>query len=103
DFVLTDGTGKQIKSLPAPRVSDDKELAPEAKRTFAAAKKELKSILQIQRDRLYEAMCIQRTWSFDEWETHLQQHPVMRLLCQRLIWYATTDNSMPTLFHPLGD
>lgn len=103
DFVLTDSAGKQIKSLPAPRVSDDATLARESKRTFSAAKKELKSILQIQGDRLYEAMGIQRTWSLPDWETYLHRHVVMRLLCQRLVWYAARDGQELVLFRPLED
>ena len=103
DFVLSDGSGKQIKSLPSPRVSDDEDLAQEAKQIFSTAKKELKSILQIQRNRLYEAMCIQRTWSGGEWETYLHRHPVMRLLCQWLVWFAAGDNGTTALFRPIGD
>lgn len=103
EFLLADSAGKQIKSLPSARVSDDEMLARESKRTFAAAKKELKSVLQIQRDRLYEAMCIQRTWPLTDWETYLHRHPVMRLLCQRLVWVATRDGKELVLFRPLED
>jgi hypothetical protein len=103
DFVLTDSAGKQIKSLPAARVSDDATLARESKRTFSTAKKELKSILQIQGDRLYEAMCIQRTWSLPDWETYLHRHVVMRLMCQRLVWFAARDGQELVIFRPLED
>jgi hypothetical protein len=103
EFVLADEMGKPIKSLPSARVSDDETLARESKQIFSAAKKELKSILQIQRDRLYEAMCIQRTWSSTDWETYLHRHPVMRLLCQHLVWFATRGGQELTLFRPLED
>ncbi|HEY2082262.1 MAG TPA: DUF4132 domain-containing protein [Verrucomicrobiae bacterium] len=103
DFVLTDNTGKIVKTLPAPRASDNQSLAQESKRAFAAAKKELKSILGIQRDRLYEAMCIQRAWSYEEWDACLHRHPVMRHLCQHLVWFATGSGQPPRFFQLLAD
>ncbi len=103
ECVLADNTGKQIKSLPSPRASDDEAMAKESKRAFSDAKKELKSILQIQRDRLYEAMCIQRTWSFEEWDAYYRRHPVMRFLCRRLVWTASSDNKSPVIFRLLDD
>ncbi len=103
EFVVVDNSGKQIKSLPSPRASDDEALAKESKRAFSDAKKELKSILQIQRERLYEAMCIQRTWSFEEWDTYYRRHPVMRFLCRRLVWTASSDDKSTAIFRLLDD
>jgi hypothetical protein len=53
--------------------------------------------LKVQTARLYEAMCTGRTWNYRDWQEHLDQHPVMRKLTQRLIW--TSDQ----VFRPLDD
>jgi hypothetical protein len=40
----------------------------------------------MQRQRLYEAMCVERTWAPETWVTCLQRHPIAGRLCQRLVW-----------------
>ena len=86
DFVLADAEGEPIKSLPDPKKDDDETKAVEAKKAFSAAKKELKTVVTLQRDRFYEAMCTQRTWPFEDWNTYLNRHPIARHHCQRLVW-----------------
>lgn len=103
ELTLTDPDGKVLKTLPDPRKDDDEAKASEAKKTFSAAKKELKSVLSMQRDRLYEAMCTQRTWPFEEWNLYLNQHPVVRHHCQKLVWAVVPDEKIVTLFRPLAD
>ncbi len=103
ELSLLDAEGNPLKSLPAPRKDDDQAKAAEAKKTFSAAKKELKSVLTMQRDRLYEAMCTQRTWPFEEWTLYLNQHPVVRHHCQKFVWAVVRDGKVATLFRPLDD
>src|SRR5262249_43639926 len=86
EFVLTYPDGKPIKSPPEPRKDDDEAKATETKKFYSAAKKELKSVVGLQRDRLYEAMCTQRMWPFEDWNTYLNRHPIARHHCQRLVW-----------------
>ena len=60
----------------------------------------------LQAERLYEALCTERSWAYDDWDRYLRQHPVMRHLTQRLAWTATTDDApgMSSLvFRPLDD
>lgn len=56
-----------------------------------------KKTLMLQTARLYEAMCTGRTWTYQDWQQHLNLHPVMRKLAQRLVWKADQ------LFRPLED
>lgn len=95
--------GKKITSLPEPRQDDDAELAKDAKKAFSAAKKELKNIVDLQTDRLYEALCTERNWSFEDWQLYLNQHPVVRHLLQRLIWTHVDDGKVVATFRPLDD
>ena len=86
EAILTDGAGKVLKALPAPRKDDDEEQVKAAKKAFSAAKTELKKFTGLQTTRLYEAMCTQRTWTVADWRTYLMGHPLMKFLCQRLVW-----------------
>ena len=95
--------GKKITALPDPRQDDDAELAKDAKKAFSASKKELKSIVELQTDRLYEALCTERDWPFADWRSYLQQHPVLRHLVQRLVWVEVEDGLVVRSFRPLDD
>jgi hypothetical protein len=95
--------GKKIAALPEPRQDDDMEQAKEAKKAFSAAKKELKSIVDLQTDRLYEALCTEREWPAPDWAAYLLQHPVLRHLVQRLVWVELVDGKPARVFRPLDD
>lgn len=86
---LTGPDGTPVKTLPAPRVSDDPEAVAEAKKRLATARKELKAVLTLHTARFYEAMCDGRTWSAPVWRELLWGHPLMSHLVSRLIWTET--------------
>jgi hypothetical protein len=95
--------GAKISSLPAPRKSDDADLVKESKQAFATARKELKSVAKLQTERLYEALCTERSWLFEDWERYLAGHPIVRHLTQRLVWAATAGEGTAYIFRPLED
>lgn len=95
--------GKKIAALPEPRQDDDGAQAKEAKKALSAAKKELKSIVELQTDRLYEALCTARDWPAADWADYLLRHPVLRHVVQRLVWIETTADGSTRSFRPLGD
>ena len=100
---LRNPEGKEIRSLPSPRGSDDEERAKAAKQALSAAKQELKTIVTLQTTRLYEAMCTGRTWRVDNWRRYLAEHPVMRHLVRRLVWTATWEPNGAVSFRLLED
>ena len=102
-IVLANQDGKTIASLPEPNQSDDAEKAKQAKATLSTARKELKSVLTMQRDRLYESVCTQRSWRFEDWTNYLQQHPIVGRYCQRLVWTAYGGDKLIDSFRPLPD
>jgi hypothetical protein len=102
-FVLEDDAGKELSSLPEPRASDDAEAAKEAKQAFSSSRKQVKAVEKQQRDRLYEAMCTQRVWRFEDWQTYLGRHPIVGHLCARLIWFSRTEDGVRSSFRALGD
>ncbi|MFJ3054430.1 DUF4132 domain-containing protein [Herbaspirillum sp. NPDC087042] len=100
---LSNQDGKKIAALPEPRQDDDADLAKDAKKAFSAAKKEIKGIVTQQGERLYEALCTEREWSFEDWSLYMNRHPVVRHLVQRLVWVEVGDEGVLRSFRPLGD
>ncbi|CAN1211694.1 DUF4132 domain-containing protein [Tumidithrix helvetica PCC 7403] len=102
-FVLYNPEGKAIKSLPEPRKDEDAEAVKEAKKLLSDAKKQLKSLLTLQKERLYEAMCTQRSWQFRDWDLFLNKHPVISRYCQALVWSVYNGEAISQTFRPLED
>ena len=102
-ITLTNQNGKVIASLPDANQSDDPEKVKQAKSALSSARKELKSILTMQRDRLYEGLCTQRSWRFEDWDTYLRPHPIIGRYCQRLVWVAYDNERVVESFRPLPD
>ncbi|PJI93512.1 DUF4132 domain-containing protein [Luteimicrobium subarcticum] len=100
---LRDPDGAAVRTLPTPRKTDDAEVAAASRKALTAARKELKAVERLQRDRLYEALCTQRSWSAEDWTEHLLQHSVVGALVRRLVWVATDDDGGALTFRPLDD
>lgn len=101
-LVLKNETGEAISALPDPRQDDDAEMVKAAKNRMSLARKELKAVLKAQKERLYEAMCTQRTWRFEDWDVYLNRHPIVCHYCQSLVW-AASDGQSERRFRPLDD
>ena len=103
-FVLYDPQGKPLKSFPGENKSDDPEKYKDAKSTYQAAGKTLKTVISQQTERLYEAMCMQRNWMPEEWSMFLREHPIVGRLCQRLVWDVYDDaGKVVAMFRPMED
>jgi hypothetical protein len=102
-LVLHNEEGTAIKALPTPRQGEDTEKAAAAKKSLSAAKKEMESVLKLQKERLYEAMCTQRTWEFADWNRCLNRHPIVGHYCQRLVWCLSQSGQITQTFRPLND
>ncbi len=101
---LVNAGGKPVKALPEPKGDADRALTADAKKALSSAKKEVKQVESAQRARLYEAMCVERTWAPDTWKTYLARHPIVGGLLQRLIWLALdAEGKAVTSFRPLDD
>ena len=83
---VTGPDGRSRAGLPAPRAGEDAEVVKAAKKRLSAARKEAKTVLSLQTERLYEAMCASRTWPAVEWRELLACHPLVGRLVTRLIW-----------------
>ncbi|MFJ4105902.1 DUF4132 domain-containing protein [Oerskovia enterophila] len=83
---LTNEAGKVVKALPAARVDDDAEQVKAAKSQLSASRKELKAVVALQTQRLYEAMCTGREWPAADWQEFVLGHPIMSRLAAGLVW-----------------
>ena len=101
---LINPDGKVVKGLPQARGDADKEPVAAAKKALADARKEIKQVESLQLQRLYEAMCVERTWLPETWVACLQRHPIAGRLCQRLVWIALDgEGRIKAGFRPLED
>lgn len=102
--VLHNAEGKPVAALPAPRQNDPPESIKEGKALFTACKKEVKQVLDLQGVRLYNAMCVGRSWPLAEWDEYLRRHPLVGRLAQRLVWSVLdSDGAIRALLRPTED
>lgn len=102
-ITLSNQAGKTISSLPDGNKSDDPERVKLSKTMLSASRKELKSVLPMQKARLYEALCTQKQWCFEDWDIYLRKHPIVGRYCQRLVWIVCEGESAGSSFRPLPD
>jgi hypothetical protein len=101
--VVTNEEGKKLKNAPAAGKQDDADKAKAARKAFAGAKKMVKEVVKRQTERLYEALCTQRTWRFEDWRRYLAGHPIAGRLCVRVAWAAFDGERFLGCFRPLED
>lgn len=101
--VLNEETGKSVKSLPAPAQKDDAELAAQSKARFTQLKKDLKSMVNIQAQRLEESLSKQRLWSADEWKSLFVDNVIMQKFAVGLIWGTYEDGVLISTFRYMED
>ncbi|MDP3375270.1 MAG: DUF4132 domain-containing protein [Hydrogenophaga sp.] len=93
---VTDAKGTRLKDLPKPTTS---EQAEDDVRRWKALKKSARTLASEQIARLELAMMGTRDWTRSDFERIFMQHPLLRLLGQRLLWVNTPpDGGGVTLF-----
>ncbi|NGZ77385.1 DUF4132 domain-containing protein [Saccharibacillus alkalitolerans] len=104
---VNDETGKPVKSLPAPGQKDDAELAAKSKARFTQLKKDLKTMVGIQAQRLEESLSKRRLWRAGEWRELFVGNVIMRRFAVGLIWgvYGGSgeDTAVETTFRYMED
>lgn len=100
---VRDPDGRTIKTLPTPRKTDDADEAKESRKALTAAKKDVRTIADLQQRRLHEAMCTERSWSAEDWQRYVCAHPVVGPAVRRLVWVALDEGVEPVVFRPLDD
>lgn len=91
-----DAAGTCLKDLPKPGAKDDATQAKAAVADWKEFKKQAKLVASTQSVRLEAAMCAQRRWPAADFLAFLAHHPVLRTLCQRLVWASFDANGTLT-------
>ncbi len=78
--------GKKLKSLPAPGKKDDAAKAAAAYEEFKQLKKQLKTTVGSQKQRLEMALSTAREWDVDAWKRLFVKNPIMHQFAIGLIW-----------------
>jgi hypothetical protein len=101
---VCDSDGKRIKDLPKPNSKDDEAIAKASSQRYKDLKKQAKNVASAQVRRLEDAMCGQRSWTKEEFETLLVRHPLLRHLVLRVVWASYgVDGKLATLFRVAED
>ncbi|MCL2849628.1 MAG: DUF4132 domain-containing protein [Micrococcales bacterium] len=79
---ITDEAGKPRKSLPKTMT----EPGASSAKVFAALKKDVRAVADLQLRRLEEAMVTQRGWTVEEFTMYLVDHPLVWHLTRRVVW-----------------
>lgn len=100
---ILDGAGKLLKTLPKPRLSDDAALATQAKQQLGALRKNLRSLVSLQKTRLEQAMCEEKVWRGSDFVKQVLSHPIVSQLARKLVWgHFGHDHMLAVAFH-VGD
>jgi hypothetical protein len=103
-LVLFNADGREVKALPGPRIDEERPAVETAKKLLSNARKETKQVIAAQTERMKEAMCLQRSWPREDWESFIAGHPIVGRIAARLIWQGLDHQAQPAaLFRPLGD
>jgi len=102
-IVLNEENGKTLKSLPAPGQKDDPELAAQSKARFTQLKKDLKTMVSLQEQRLEESLSKQRLWTAEEWKELFVSNVIMQKFALGLIWGVYKQGELVDTFRYMED
>lgn len=95
--------GKKLKNLPAPGKKDDAAKAAAAYEEFKQLKKQIKTTVGGQRQRLEMALSTAREWSVAAWEQLFVKNPIMHQFAIGLIWGIYEDGKLTQSFRYMED
>lgn len=94
---------KQVKSLPKPGASDDKDTAEAAFAEFKEMKKQLKNVVTAQRSRLEYVLMCDRKWTSEKWKKLFVENAVMHCFAVGLIWGVYENGVLKDTFRYMDD
>ncbi|WP_411349840.1 DUF4132 domain-containing protein [Paenibacillus sp. WLX2291] len=101
--VINQENGKIVKSLPAASQKDDEALVKQSKSMFTQLKKDLKTMVTLQTQRLEESLSKRRLWTTDEWNDLFVHNIIMRQFAVSLIWGVYTNGELTATFRYMED
>lgn len=83
---IYDEAGKRLKNMPTPGIHDDPEKAQAANRAYKRLKKQLKTVIESQKQRFIQVLSDGRLWKAGDWKALFVNNPVMHSFAAGLIW-----------------
>lgn len=77
---------KKVKNMPKPAKSDDAEKAEKSYSDFKIMKKQIKTVIESQKNRLEYVLMCDRKWTAEAWKKLFVKNPVMHCFAIGLIW-----------------
>ena len=94
---------KKLKNLPKIGVNDDPALAEKATADFKEMKKQMKTVVAAQKQRLEYVLMLDRKWTAEAWKALFVKNPLMHCFAIGLIWGIYENGSLKTAFRYLDD
>ena len=94
---------KKLKNLPKIGVNDDPALAEKATADFKEMKKQMKTVVEAQKQRLEYVLMLDRKWTAEAWKALFVKNPLMHCFAIGLIWGIYENGCLKTSFRYLDD
>ena len=103
EIEVYDENDKKLKNIPAPGKKDDEVKAAEAYTEFKQMKKQMKTTIATQKQRLELALSIERKWKADKWQELFVKNPIMHQFAISLIWGVYENGQLKDTFRYMED
>lgn len=103
ELEVYDQNDKKLKNIPAPGKKDDEVKAVAAYAEFKQMKKQLKTTVASQKQRLELALTIERKWKADKWQELFVKNPIMHQFAISRIWGCYENGVLKETFRYMED
>lgn len=100
---IFDENGKKLKNIPAPGAKDDAEKAAAAYAEFKEMKKQMKTTVSSQKQRLELALSAERLWTACAWQELFVNNPIMHQFAIGLVWGVYEEHKLVQSFRYMED
>lgn len=103
EIEIYDENNKKLKNIPAPGKKDNEALAAEAYAEFKQMKKQMKTTVANQKQRLEAALSTERKWTVERWTALFVKNPIMHQFAISLIWGIYEEGKLSATFRYMED
>ena len=103
ELEVFDDNGKKLKNIPSPGKKDDPEMAASSYEAFKLMKKQMKTVITNQKQRLELALSSERQWTVEKWQELFVKNPVMHQFAISLIWGVYNQEGLVETFRYMED
>ncbi|MDE5835317.1 MAG: DUF4132 domain-containing protein, partial [Ruminococcus sp.] len=94
---------KKVKNMPKVGANDDKAIAEKSYNDFKVMKKQIKTVIENQKQRLEYVLMCDRKWNCEDWKNLFVKNPVMHCFAIGLIWGIYNGSELIESFRYMDD